>query len=154
MVGNQSCRASQSFQMATPFSQLHAKRRRPFPISYRAARNDPNLPLRRTTARRPKAVAHAAYCCYSSAPFRLHGYLPKNATNKNMNPAKKLAKKIKSSLIPSVCEALKAIAVNPSIPITPLTTRMNGEIFSCWLIAYAHFCKRPEPDIIRFGKSP
>ena len=27
--------------------------------------------------------------------------------------------------------ALKAIAANPSIPITPLTIRMNGEIFSC-----------------------
>jgi hypothetical protein len=31
---------------------------------------------------------------------------------------------------------LKAIAPNPRIPITPLTTRMNGEILFCSLKVY------------------
>ena len=57
--------------------------------------------------------------------------------NKKINPAKKLANSITSGLRPSFCVASKAIATNPSIPIIPLTTRMNDEIlffllrFSC-----------------------
>lgn len=35
--------------------------------------------------------------------------------------------------MPPACEALKAIAANPNTPITPLTARMSGDIFSWWL---------------------
>lgn len=42
---------------------------------------------------------------------------------------------MKSGLMPPSCEALNAIAANPSIPITPLTTRIIGEILSRLLMS-------------------
>lgn len=52
-----------------------------------------------------------------------HGYLPRDATYKKM----KLAKSITSGSSLSDCEAFKAAAINPSMPMTTLTTRMNGK---------------------------
>ena len=73
---------------------------------------------------RPDAAGHSSRSALSQ------GYFPNSATNKKIKPAKKLANRITSGLRTPFCIALKAIAANPSIPITPLTTRMNGEILS------------------------
>ena len=73
---------------------------------------------------RPDAAGHSSRSALSQ------GYFPNSATNKKIKPAKKLANRITSGLRPPICIALKAIAANPSIPITPLTIRMNGEILS------------------------
>jgi len=70
---------------------------------------------------------------YSSLLDRSHGYFPKNATNKKIKPAKKLANGARSYLRPPSSDALKAIVANPSIPITPQMMRMNGKILSCLL---------------------
>ncbi len=66
-----------------------------------------------------------------------------------MKPANKLANNIAPGVIPPSSEALKAMAANPDIPMIPLTTRINGDILSCSLIAKSACasCHSLRPDM-------